>query len=45
MQKPLQFKINKKDFDELTGDIYYNQNNNDFKFIINRNTYDLKKRK
>ena len=34
MQKPLWFKI-KKDFDELTRDIYNNQDN-DFKFTINK---------
>ena len=42
MQKPLWFKINKKEFDELTRNIYNNQDNNDFKFTINRKTYDLK---
>ena len=31
MQKPLWFEINKKEFEELTGDIYNNQDNNDFK--------------
>ena len=45
MQKPLWFKINKKEFDELTRNIYNNQDNNDFKFIINRKTYDLKNAK
>ena len=29
MQKPLWFKINRKEFDELTGNIYNNQDNND----------------
>ena len=38
MQKPLWFKMNWKEFDELTGDIYNNQDNNDFKFTINRRT-------
>ena len=42
MPKPLWFKINKKDFEELTKNIYNNQDNNDFKFTINRRTYDLK---
>ena len=41
MQKQLWFKINKKYFDELTGDINNNQDNNDFKFNINRRIYDL----
>ena len=44
-QKPLQFEINKKEFEELTGDIYNNQENNDFKIIINKRTYDLKNAK
>ena len=45
MQKPLWFKINRKKFDELTRNIYNNQDNNDFKFIINRRTYDLENAK
>ena len=45
MQKPLWFEINKKEFEELTGDIYNNQDNNDFKIIINNRTYDLKNAK
>ena len=45
MQKPLWIKINKKEFEELTGDIYNNQNNNDFKLTINKKTYDLKNAK
>ena len=44
-QKPLQFEINKKEFEESTGDIYNNQENNDFKIIINKRTYDLKNAK
>ena len=44
-QKPLQFEINKKEFEELTGDIYNNQENSDFKIIINKRTYDLKNAK
>ena len=42
MQKPIWFEINKKEFEELTIDIYNNQDNNDFKIIINKRTYDLK---
>ena len=34
MQKPLWFKINKAEFDELTGYIYNNQDNNDFKIYL-----------
>ena len=34
MEKPLWFEINKKEFEELTRNIYSNQDNNDFKFII-----------
>ena len=45
MQKPLRFKINEKEFEELTTNIYNNQDNNDFKFTINRSTYDLKNAK
>ena len=45
MQKPLWFEINRKEFEELTGDIYNNQDNNDFKFTINRKIYDLKNAK
>ena len=45
MQKPLWFKINRKEFEELNGDIFINQNNNDFKFTINRKTYDFKNAK
>ena len=32
MEKPLWFQINKKEFEELTRDIYNNRDNNDFKF-------------
>ena len=42
MQKPLWFEINKKEFEELTRNIYNNQDNNDFKIIISKRTYDLK---
>ena len=45
MEKPLWFEINKKEFEELTGDIYNNQHNNNFKIIINKRTYDLKNAK
>ena len=45
MHKALWFKINKKEFEELTGDIYNNQDNNNFKIIINKKTYDLKNAK
>ena len=45
MQKPLWFEINLKEFEELTGDIYNNQDNNDFKLTINNRTYDLKNAK
>ena len=36
---------NKKKFEELTRNIYNNQDNNDFKIIINKRTYDLKNAK
>ena len=45
MHKALWFKINEKEFEELTGDIYNNQDNNNFKIIINKKTYDLKNAK
>ena len=45
MQIPLCFKINKPDFDELTSNIYDNQNNKDFKITTNKKTYDLKNAK
>ena len=35
MQKPIGFQINKKEFEELTRDIYNNQYNNGFKIITN----------
>ena len=45
IQIPLWFKINKPEFDELTSNIYNNQNNKDFKITINKKTYDLKNTK
>ena len=45
MQKPIGFEINKKEFEELTRDIYNNQYNNSFKTITNKRTYDLKNAK
>ena len=45
MQKPLWFEINKKEFEELSGDIYNNQDNNDFKIFIDKRNYDLKNAK
>ena len=42
LQIPLWLRINKSEFDEITSDIYDNQNNKDFKITINRKTYDLK---
>ena len=42
MQKPIQFEINTKEFEKLTRDIYNNQDNHDFKIIINKRTYNLK---
>ena len=44
-QKPLWFKINKPEFEELTRDIYNNQDIKDFKITINKGTYDLKNAK
>ena len=45
MQKPLQFEIHKKEFEELTRDTNNNQDNNNFKIIENKRTYDLKNAK
>ena len=45
MQIPLWFRINKLEFEELTSNIYDNQNNKDFKITINKKTYDLKNAK
>ena len=45
MQKTIWFKINRKEFSELKVDIYNNRDNNDFKFTINKRTYDLKNAK
>ena len=41
-QKPLWLEINGKKFEELTGDIQKNQDNNDFRIVINKKAYDLK---
>ena len=45
MEMPLWFKINTSEFDNITSDIYDNQNNKDFKITINKKTYDLKNAK
>ena len=45
MQKPWWFKISKPEFEELTSDIYDNQNDKDLKITINKKTYDLKNAK
>ena len=42
MKKPIRFQIVKKEFEELTRDICNNQDNNDFKIVINERTYGLK---
>ena len=36
IQIPLWFKINKPELDELTNNIYDNQNNKEFKITINK---------
>ena len=36
MQKPLWFERNRKEREELTEDIYNNQDNNDFKITMNK---------
>ena len=45
MNKPLWFEINKSEFAKLTKEIDNNQNNKDFKIIINKKPYDLKNAK
>ena len=45
LQKPLWFEINRKELEELTRDIYNNQDNDNFKININKRTYDLKNAK
>ena len=45
MKKPLWFEMNKKEFDELTGRIYNNQDNNNLKVIINKKAYNIKNSK
>ena len=45
LQKPLWFEIDKKEFEELAGAIYNNEDNNDFKIIRNNKTYNLKNAK
>ena len=39
------FKINTREFGELTGDIYNNQNEKDLKIIISKKNYELKNAK
>ena len=41
-QKPMWFKINRPEFEELIGDVYDNQDNKDYKITIKKTTYDLK---
>ena len=45
LQKPLWFEINRKELEELTRDIYNNQDNDNFKINTNKRTYDLKNAK
>ena len=45
LQKPSWSEINRKEFEGLTRDIYNNQDNNSFKIIISKRTYDLKNEK
>ena len=45
MNKPLWFEINKSEFAKLTREIDNNENNKDFKIIINKKPYDLKNAK
>ena len=45
MQIPLWFEINREKFEELTRDIYNNQDHRNFKIIIDKRTSDLKNTK
>ena len=45
MQKPIWFEINKKEIQELARHIYKNEDNNDFKIVINKKTDNLKNAK
>ena len=45
IQKPLQIKLNKNDFDSLTEDVYNNLNNSEFKTTAGKRTYYLKNAK
>ena len=40
-----EFEINKTEFEESTRYIHNNQDNNDFKIVMNKRTYDLKNAK
>ena len=42
IQIQLWFKINRTEFDELTGDICNKQDNSNFKVTISKRTYDFK---
>ena len=42
LEKLLSFEINRGEFEELTNDIYNNQDSNDFKITISKITCDLK---
>ena len=42
IQIPLWFKINRTEFDELTGDICSKQDNSNFKITISKKNYDFK---
>ena len=43
MQKRLWFQINKAEFEELTKNVYNNQDKNDFKIIIKKKPFNLEK--
>ena len=45
IQKPLQVKLNKNDFDSLIQDVYNNLNNDEFKTTVDKKAYDLKNAK
>ena len=45
LQKPLCVEINRKEFEELTRDIYNGRHNNDFKIIMQKTLWSEKCKK
>ena len=45
IQKTLWVKLNRNNFDSLLQDVYNNQNNDEFKTVVEKKPYDLKNAK